>query len=135
MQQNVTGAYVIIMLVYRRLLTTRLHGKAAVSYQITLKKQQKLFLKGYNLEVRDVIKYMRKHRATDVTNYITCKSDVISRSRNRLSSPSVRFTPYLKEYRRTRKGMKDKRNPHGAVGKSSSEQHFLSKSAAITFIV
>ena len=28
--QNVTGAYVIIMLVYRRLLTTCLHGKAAV---------------------------------------------------------------------------------------------------------
>ena len=28
--QNVTGAYVIIMLIYRRLLTTRLHGKAAV---------------------------------------------------------------------------------------------------------
>ena len=27
---HVTGAYVIIMLVYRRLLTTRLHGKAAV---------------------------------------------------------------------------------------------------------
>ena len=27
--QNVTGAYVI-MLVYKRLLTTRLHGKAAV---------------------------------------------------------------------------------------------------------
>ena len=54
------------MLVYRRLLTTRLHGKAAVSYQITLEKQQKLFVKGYNLEVRDVIKYTRKHRATDV---------------------------------------------------------------------
>ena len=31
----------------------------------------------------------------------------------------------LKEYRRTRKGMKDKRNRHGAVGKSSSEQHFI----------
>ena len=30
MSQNVTGAYVIIMLVYRRLLTMRLHGKAAV---------------------------------------------------------------------------------------------------------
>ena len=30
--------------------------------------------------------------------------------------------------------MKDKRNRHGAVGKSSSEQHFR-KSAAITFIV
>ena len=28
--QNVTGAYVIIMLVYRRLLTTHLHDKAAV---------------------------------------------------------------------------------------------------------
>ena len=28
--QNVTGAYVIIVLVYRRLLTTRLHGKTAV---------------------------------------------------------------------------------------------------------
>ena len=28
--QNVTGAYVIIMLVYRRLLTTCLPGKAAV---------------------------------------------------------------------------------------------------------
>ena len=55
MQQNVTGAYVIIMLVYRRLLTTCLHGKAAVSYQITLEKQQKLFVKGYNLEVCDVI--------------------------------------------------------------------------------
>ena len=31
------------------------------------------------------------------------------------------------------KGMKDKRNSHGAVGKSSSEQHFR-RSAAITFI-
>ena len=30
--------------------------------------------------------------------------------------------------------MKDKRNRHGAVGKSSSEQHFR-KSAAIIFIV
>ena len=30
--------------------------------------------------------------------------------------------------------MEDKRNRHGAVGKSSSEQHFR-KSAAITFIV
>ena len=35
-------------------------------------KQQKLFVQGYNLKVHDVIKYMRKHRAT-VTNYITCK--------------------------------------------------------------
>ena len=29
--QNITGAYVIIMLVFRCLLTTRLPGKAAVS--------------------------------------------------------------------------------------------------------
>ena len=28
--QNITGPYVIIMLVYRRLLTTHLHGKVAV---------------------------------------------------------------------------------------------------------
>ena len=28
--QNVTGAYIIIILVYRRLLTTSLHDKAAV---------------------------------------------------------------------------------------------------------
>ena len=36
--------------------------------------------------------------------------------------------------RRTRKGMKDKRNRHGAVSKSSLEQYFH-KSTAITFIV
>ena len=62
--QNVTGAYVIIMLVYRRLLTTRfvIANKA--------RKTQKLFVQGYNLEVHDVIKYMRKHHATD---YIMCK--------------------------------------------------------------
>ena len=36
------------------------------------KKQQNLFVQGYNPEVHDVIKYTRKHRA-NVTNYITCK--------------------------------------------------------------
>ena len=66
--QNVTGAYVLIMLVYRCLLTMRLHGKPANNAQ----KQQKLFVQGYNLEVRDLIKYTQKHHAT-VTNYITCK--------------------------------------------------------------
>ena len=40
----------------------------------------------------------------------------------------------LKEYRRIRKRMKDKRNRHGAVGKSSSEQHFR-KSTAITIML
>ena len=62
-----------------------------------LEKQQKLFVQGYNLEVHDVIKYTLKHRAT-VTNYIKCGPgsslcDAISRSRYRLSSPSVKFAP------------------------------------------
>ena len=59
-----------------------------------------------------------KHLPLDVTNYITCESglcDVISRSRNRPSSPSVKIHTLLKEYRRTRKGMKDKKIRHGAV--------------------
>ena len=34
----------------------------------------------------------------------------------------------LKEYRRTRKGMKDKRNHHSAVGKSSSDNIFVNPS-------
>ena len=29
-----------------------------------LEKRQKLFVQGYNLEVHDVLKYTRKHRAT-----------------------------------------------------------------------
>ena len=73
--QNVAGAYVINMLVYRCLLTMRLHGKVAVSYQITLKKQQKPFVKGYVIISR--------------ASQVLC--DVISR--NRLSSLLVRFTP------------------------------------------
>ena len=40
----------VIMIVYRRLLTTHLHGKAAVVAN-----------KGDNLEVHDVTKYTRKH--------------------------------------------------------------------------
>ena len=74
-----------------------------------------------------------------ITNYIMCKPDfcvtyVISRRRNRLLSLlKLRSHTLLKEYRRIRKGMKDKRNRHGAVGKSSSEQHF--RKSTITFIV
>ena len=34
--QNVTGAYVIIMFVYRHLLTMHLHGKAANNAQKTM---------------------------------------------------------------------------------------------------
>ena len=37
--------------------------QALTTQRITLEKQQKLFVQGYNLEVHDVIKYMRKHRA------------------------------------------------------------------------
>ena len=64
---SITGAYVIIMLVYRRLLTTRLHDKAAyMTEQLcdssvianNAPKTQKLFVQGYNLDVHDVIKYM-----------------------------------------------------------------------------
>ena len=90
--QNVTGAtgaYVIIMLVYRRLLTTRLHDKAAVIAN-NARKTQKLFVQGYNLEVHGVIKYTRYRY--HVQAKLLC--DVISRSRYRLSSPSVRFAPY-----------------------------------------
>ena len=60
--------------------------------------------------------------------------DVISRSRKRAIITFGEIHTLLKEYRRTRKGMKDKRNRHGAVGKSSLEQHFR-KSAIITFLV
>ena len=84
------------------------------------RKQQNLFVQGYNLEV---------------INYITCKSG----ASQALCDVKAIITfgeihTLLKEYRRTRKGMKDKRNRHGAVGKSSLEQHFR-KSAIITFIV
>ena len=47
------------MIIYRRLLTTSLHGKVAAN---NARKQQKLFVQGYNIEVHDVMKYTRKHR-------------------------------------------------------------------------
>ena len=103
-----------------------------------LEKQQKLFVQGYNLEVHDVIKYTRKHHATvslSTLLIISGASHVLHDvSCNRLIVTFGEIHTLLKEYRRTRKGMKDKRNRHGAVGKSSSEQHFR-KSSAITFIV
>ena len=65
-----------------------------------LEKQKRLFVQGYNLEVHDVIKYTRKHHATVIisraSQFYLC--DVISRSCNRLSSPSkVRFTQEIKK--------------------------------------
>ena len=55
--QNVTGAYVIIMLVNNaRQLCDRLANNA--------RKTTKLFVQGYNLEVHDIIKYRRVHAKT-----------------------------------------------------------------------
>ena len=51
------------MLVYKCLLTKRLHGKVAVLQQIT-KKQRNLFVQGNNhtyLEIHTVMKHMQKH--------------------------------------------------------------------------
>ena len=73
---------VIIMLVYRRMLTTRLHGKVSCLITNNGQKQQQLFVQSYNLEVHDVIKYTRK-LATDVLIISRASQllrDVISRS-------------------------------------------------------
>ena len=62
--QNVTGAYVIIMIVYTRLCNNYACLQALVSNALTwqsscviannARKTQKLFVQGYNLEVHDV---------------------------------------------------------------------------------
>ena len=57
--QNVTGAYVIIMLV-NNVLTWQSSCVIANNAQ----KTQKLFVQGYSLEVHGVIKYTRKYHAT-----------------------------------------------------------------------
>ena len=57
--QNVTGAYVIIMLV-----NNALTWQSSCVIANNAQKTQKLFVQGYNLEVHDVIKYTRKHHAT-----------------------------------------------------------------------
>ena len=53
--QNVTGDYVIIMLVYRRLLTMYLQGSCMIANNT--RKTQELFVQAYNLKVYNVIKY------------------------------------------------------------------------------
>ena len=55
--QNVTGAYVIIMLLYRHLLTTHLHSK-----YVMVKNQQKLFVQGYNFKVPDAVTNYAKQK-------------------------------------------------------------------------
>ena len=66
-------------------------AKQLCDSKITLEKQQKLFVQGYNLEVHDVIKLTWKHRATDVTMLL-----IISRA-----SLLINITPCYK-----RKGLK-----------------------------
>ena len=56
--QNVTGAYVIIMLVNNALTW---QGSCVIANNA--RKTARLFVQGYNLEVHDVIKYRRVHRA------------------------------------------------------------------------
>ena len=76
------------------------------------------------------VKNSKKHRTTVIISRASqvYLRDVISRSRNWLSTPlKVRFEEQGR-------GKKDKRNCHNAVGKSSSEQYFR-KSAAIAFIM
>ena len=52
--------------------------------------------------------------------------DIVSRSRNGLLTPSFKsFLHCLKESRKTMKAMIDKRNHHGAVDESLSEQQFV----------
>ena len=72
MLQNVTGAYVIIMLVYSNYACLQALVNNALTWQSSCviannaRKTQKLFVQGYNLEVYDILKHT-------VTNYITCK--------------------------------------------------------------
>ena len=71
--QNVTGAYVIIILVLQTLVNNALIWQSSCVIANNTRKTQKLFVQGYNLKVYDVIKYTQKHYATVVTNYIMCK--------------------------------------------------------------
>ena len=66
--QNVTGAYVLIIMFVNNALTWQSSCEIANNARKTAKAVQ-----GYNFEVHDVIKYTQKHRATN--NYITCKPD------------------------------------------------------------
>ena len=66
--------------------------------------------------------YVAKQLCDTVTNYIMCKPSFC------VCDAMIGYChlwTLLKEYRSTRKGMKYKRNRHGAVGKSSLEQHFI----------
>ena len=65
--QNITGAYIIIMLVYRRLLTMVFTWQS--SCVIANNKQ---FVQGYNLEVHDVANEVHAKTSCHCI-YITCK--------------------------------------------------------------
>ena len=101
--QNVTKCYRRLHNNYaclQALVNNALTWQSSCVIANNAQKQQKLFVQGHNLKVHDVIKYRQKHHATMVPQMLLIISrasqllcDVISKSRNRLSSPSVRFTP------------------------------------------
>ena len=69
---------------YRRLRNNYACLQALVNNKLTWQSScviannvRKLFVQGYNFKGHDVTKYTRKHRATDVINYITCKSGFV----------------------------------------------------------
>ena len=70
--QNITGAYIIIMFVYRQLVNNMLTWQSSCVIANNTQKTAKAICPGYNLEVHNVVKYRRNDLAT-VTNYIMCK--------------------------------------------------------------
>ena len=63
--QHVTGAYVKNNYACLQVLVNdALTWQSSCVIANIARKQQKLFVQGYNLEVHDVKKYMQKHRAT-----------------------------------------------------------------------
>ena len=59
--QNVCNNYACVQALVNNALT----WQSSCVIPNNARKQQKLLVQGYNLKVHDVIKYTRKHRATD----------------------------------------------------------------------
>ena len=106
-----------------------------------LEKQPKLFVQGYNLKVHDEIKHTRKHRATNVTNYITCKSGFVWRNKQKPQWAIVTFGEIhilLKEYNNYIEEQGREWRIKGvamAQWVNRLRNNLLHKSATITFIV
>ena len=103
-RKYITGAYLII-LVYRCLFTTTVHGKAAVLAK---------HIQSHYIEVHDVKKHMQK----GIIVYVfSC--DIISRSSESQLTPFCEFLTFLSTTGTERKVMKNKRKDHGAVEPNS----------------